>query len=121
MSKATIVLGASPDSSRYSYQAVYRLKSAGHPVYPVGITPGEVAGLAIIPSLSEVPPNIDTITVYLSPKRQDALVDAILAVKPRRIIFNPGAENEFLEKLARKSGIHTENACTLVMLSTNQY
>lgn len=121
MNKPTVVLGASPDPLRYSYKAVCQLIAAGHTVYPVGITQGSIANTIILPSLSEVPSNIDTITIYLSPKHQEALYEAILALMPRRIIFNPGAENAPFEILAQKNNIHTENACTLVLLSTNQY
>ena len=65
--------------------------------------------------------DIDTVTLYLNPTNQKPYYDYILSLKPRRIIFNPGAENEELELMAKNNGIKTLEACTLVMLSTSQY
>ena len=64
---------------------------------------------------------VDTLTLYLNPERQKLYYDKILALKPRRIIFNPGTENQELTKLAAEHGIETEEACTLVLLNTGQY
>jgi predicted CoA-binding protein len=64
---------------------------------------------------------IDTVTLYLNPRNQQEYYDFILSLKPKRIIFNPGTENEELEKLAEKNGIQPVEACTLVMLGTGQY
>jgi hypothetical protein len=65
--------------------------------------------------------NIDTVTLYLNPNNQKEYYDYIISLHPKRIIFNPGTENEELEELAQKNGIITEEACTLVLLSTNQF
>lgn len=118
--KKTLVLGASPKVSRVSNQAVHRLKLAGHEVVPVGIREGSIAGIEILkgqPPLS----GIDTITMYLSARHQAQYYDYILGLAPKRIIFNPGAENAELYQLAKKNGIEVENACTLVMLSVSVY
>ncbi|MFM8587875.1 MAG: CoA-binding protein, partial [Bacteroidota bacterium] len=40
---------------------------------------------------------------------------------PKRIIFNPGAENPAFAERAGAEGIQSIEACTLVMLSTAQY
>jgi hypothetical protein len=40
---------------------------------------------------------------------------------PKRIIFNPGTENDELAKMAKDKGIQPVEACTLVLLSTGQY
>ena len=116
----TLVLGASTHTSRYSFIAINDLLEGGHEVIAVGKDDGEVNGIKI---LHDFPAgeNIDTVTMYLNPVRQKDYYDKILKLKPRRIIFNPGAENPELEKLARENGIQTENACTLVLLSSGQY
>lgn len=120
MPKTTIVLGASTNPTRYSYLASQRLADAGHSVVPIGIRSGKIDNIEIIvgqPVLDEV----DTITVYLSPENQTGYYDYIINLKPNRIIFNPGSENPELVHLARKNGIESTIACTLVMLSTGQY
>jgi predicted CoA-binding protein len=118
--KKTLVLGASPNPSRYSNIAVNRLTNHGHEVVPVGIRDGEIAGIEIIKGRPEVE-GIDTVTLYLNPKRQEEYYDYILALNPKRIIFNPGTENPELSRLAREQGIETEIACTLVQLSIGEY
>ncbi len=118
--KKTLVLGASENPSRYSYLAINKLKAYGHSVEAIGKKGGKVNGIEIQtgqPILS----NIHTITLYLNPSHQQALYTYILSLKPQRIIFNPGTENDELVELAQKNGIKSLEACTLVMLSTGQY
>jgi len=119
-SKKTLVLGASDNPSRYSYLAVNRLKSHGHPVVAIGKKNSIVAGVPIEKEKKDWK-DVDTVTLYLNPTHQQQYYDYILSLKPRRIIFNPGAENDELADLAVKNGIKPMEACTLVLLSTDQY
>ena len=118
--KKTVVLGASPNPSRYSNQAVKRLTSSNIEVIPVGVRKGEIEGINI---LTETPfiEDVHTITLYLNPTRQEAYYDYILGLKPKRIIFNPGTENPELIRLATAQNIEAEIACTLVLLAVNEY
>jgi len=118
--KKTLILGATPDASRYAYLAANRLVRTGHPIVNVGIKKGEVAGVAI-EKPEAIHSDIDTITLYVGPQNQPSLYDYILATNPKRIIFNPGTENPELRRLAHERGIETLAACTLVMLSTGDY
>jgi uncharacterized protein len=118
--KKTLILGATPDSSRYAYLAANRLVRTGHPIVNVGIKTGEVAGVPI-EKPEAIHDDIDTITLYIGTRNQPPLYDYILATNPKRIIFNPGTENPELRRLARERGIETLSACTLVMLSTGEY
>jgi len=118
--KKTLVLGASPNPARYSYRATQMLRDYDHDVIPLGFRKGTIDGLDIV--LDQVfYEGIDTITVYMNEQRQQVLHDYILSLKPKRIIFNPGAENPILEKRASEEGIETLNACTLVMLNIGNY
>lgn len=118
--KKTVVIGASPDPSRYSNMAVKMLQDYGHPVIPVGMRRGEIGGLAIETGLPEIDAT-DTVTLYLNAERQKSLYDYILGLHPKRIIFNPGTENPEFEQLAEQKGIETLEACTLVLLRTGQF
>lgn len=120
MPKKTIVLGASENPTRYSFLAVNRLRANGHPVVAIGNRKGQIGDTSII---TEHPAEegTDTVTLYLNPQLQQQYYDYILSLKPKRIIFNPGAENEELEELAKEKGIEPLEACTLVLLSTGQY
>ena len=118
--KKTLVFGASDNPSRYSYLAVNRLRSHGHPVVAIGKKNSMVADVPIEKEKKDWE-NVDTVTLYLNPAHQQQYYDYILSLKPKRIIFNPGAENDELADLAAKNGIKPIEACTLVLLSTNQY
>ncbi|MFI5134826.1 MAG: CoA-binding protein [Chitinophagales bacterium] len=118
--RKTLVLGASPNPERYSYLAVQKLRRYGHSVIAVGGKEGKIADIEIRKDFPDEK-EIDTITMYLNPMRQQQYYDQIILAKPKRIIFNPGAENPELEELALKNNIETIEACTLVMLSTGQY
>jgi predicted CoA-binding protein len=120
MGKKTLVIGASLNPSRYSNMAINRLRSYGHEVVAVGLKPGLVDDVSIVTGMPEFT-GIDTVTMYMRAERQEPLLNYILSLHPKRIIFNPGAENEVLVKLANQNGIVPIEACTLVMLSTGQY
>lgn len=117
----TLVLGATPNPSRYAYRAAHRLVGNGHDIVNVGIKTGEVAGAPILNGTPTVD-NVDTVTLYVGPHNQTGYYDWLVdEVRPRRIIFNPGTENPELARRARAAGIETEVACTLVMLASGQY
>ena len=120
MPKKTLVLGASQNPQRYSNMAVNKLTAHQHPVVAIGRREGRINDITIIKERPELD-DIDTVTLYLNPDNQKPYYDYILSLNPKRIIFNPGAENEELERLAKKKGIATMDACTLVLLSIGQY
>ncbi len=115
------VIGASDKPQRYSYQAVMLLKDAGHRVYPVHRRVKSIEGIAVFSSLEDIGDPLDTVTLYVNAAVSSGMAESILAKEPRRIIFNPGAENLDLQELARQHGIETLNACTLVMLKTGRF
>ena len=118
--KKTVVLGASPNTSRYSNRVVKRLISNGYEAVPIGIRKGIIEGIEIITEMPFVR-NVHTITLYLNPERQKPQYDYIFNLQPERIIFNPGTENPELMRLANERGIEVEVACTLVLLSVGEY
>ena len=118
--KKTLVLGASSNPARYSYLAVQRLRAHDHPVVAIGRRVGHVADVDIIKDQQQET-GIDTVTLYLNPKNQIEYYNYIIDLHPKRIIFNPGTENDELIQKAKENNITPVIACTLVMLSTGQY
>ena len=117
----TLIIGASTKPERYAFKAANALLGKNHEIVLVGIRAGEVAGNEILLGLPEIK-DVDTVTLYVGPKNQVGYYDYIVdVIKPRRIIFNPGTENQELESLAQSKGILTEVACTLVLLSIGNY
>lgn len=119
--KKTLIIGASTNPARYSFKAAHMLTETGHPIVNLGVKKGEVAGAEILPPGSPVQDEIDTITLYVGPALQKQYYQYILDTKPKRVIFNPGTENEELIQKVEEAGIEPVVACTLVLLSTGQY
>ena len=120
MDTKTLVMGASTNRSRYANIAINRLTAHKIPTVAVGLREGEVAGIKI--ETGEVPfEGVHTVTLYLGPPRQEQYYDYIVSLNPKRVIFNPGTENPEFYRILKKEGIQVEIACTLVLLSTNQY
>lgn len=118
--KKTLVLGASSNPSRYSYLAINNLRNKGHDVIAIGRRLGKVGDVEIVTEEKPIE-NLDTVTLYLNALHQKEYYKYIFSLNPKRIIFNPGAENEELAALAKSKGVFTMEACTLVLLSTGQY
>jgi len=118
--KKTLVLGASDNPSRYSYLAILSLRKHHHPVIAIGKRKTRVGEVEVETEKKWVQ-DIDTVTLYLNPSSQPEYYDYIISLHPKRIIFNPGTENEEFLELATSKGIQVLEACTLVMLSTGQF
>jgi hypothetical protein len=118
--KKTLILGASLKPGRYSNLAVTRLVKAGIETHAFGLREGDISGVQIKTQLNEFK-DIQTISLYLNPKRQVAYYNDIISLAPKRVIFNPGTENPELYTLLESNGIAVDVACTLVLIGTGQY
>jgi predicted CoA-binding protein len=120
-SQIVVVLGASSNRKRYSNIAVRKLVESGHRVIPVHHIRKQIEGLTVLPSLRDIKEKVNTLTVYLAPANSEKLIDAIVDLMPERVILNPGAECEKLEKSLHDNRIPFLKACTLVLLHTGQF
>ncbi|MBN1394539.1 MAG: CoA-binding protein [Pirellulales bacterium] len=116
-----VVVGASPNPERYSNRAVRMLLECGHEAVPVHPAVKEIEGIPVVKSIAEVAGQIDTVTLYVSSARSSGMQEELLKLKPRRVIFNPGAENPALRDALENAGVGTQEACTLVLLRTGQF
>lgn len=119
--EAVVILGASNKEDRYAFLALEGLLNRGFRVLPVHPTIKEIKGVPVFASLTNIQEPVNTITLYVGEEKSSALTKEILNLKPKRIIFNPGAENKTLLLEAKKQGIECLDACTLVMLSMNTF
>ncbi len=115
------VIGASDKPERFSYQALILLKQKGHQVFPVHQRLKAIDGLAVYSSITDIPEAIDTVSMYVAADISSGIAADILGTKPKRIIFNPGAENPELNQKSKARGITTVNDCTLVMLRASRF
>lgn len=118
--KKTLVIGASENPERYSFLAINLLRDYGHPVAAIGNKKGKVGDVNYTDEMQDFD-SIDTVTFYLNSQKQKAYYEYILNLNPKRIIFNPGAENEEFKQLALEKGVQVLEACTLVLLKTGQF
>lgn len=121
MAEKVVIVGASDNPERFAYKAMVMLKEYGHEPILVHPTLKEIDGQLVHADLELVPMPIDTLTMYVNPRISVSMKDKIIALKPRRVIFNPGTENPAIAFDLKKTGIDTIHACTLVMLSTGQF
>lgn len=120
--KKTLIVGATANPGRYAFMAARMLNDYGHEIVPIGIKKETVLGKEIL-NLREKPmlTDIDTITLYIGPQNQPEWYDYLLSLKPKRLIFNPGTENNTFEKMAEEQNVEVVEGCTLVMLRSGQY
>jgi len=115
------VLGASHKPERYSNRALKILLEKGHRVIPVHPKRETIEGLPVVHRLSDIQDPVDTLTLYIGPERQRTIMDDIIALHPGRVIFNPGSESQMLQEKLLKSDIPYLEACTILLLQTNQF
>ncbi len=120
MNKKTLVFGASLKPNRYSNLVIQKLVIQDIEVVAFGLRKGEVAGIKIDKELLSYE-NVHTVTLYVNSKNQKEYYNYIVSLHPKRVIFNPGTENPEFYKILEKNKIDFEVACSLVLLSTNQY
>lgn len=116
-----VVIGASAKSDRYSNRAMKMLRDHGHTPIPVAPAVSEIEGYPAVSRPEDVDGPVDTVTMYVGPPRQAALLDGIIGLHPKRVIFNPGTENPDAYARLEAAGIEVEEACTLVLLRTGQF
>lgn len=119
--ETVVVLGASPKPERYSFKAVSMLVEYGHRVLPINPYHAEVAGQPCLPGLENITEGVDTVTLYLRPALLRPELGRLIELAPRRVIFNPGTESASLAQQLSANGIAVEQACTLVLLRTQQF
>ena len=118
---STLIIGASARESSYAFMAMENLEHEGHDVLLFNPYGSKIAERLVYKSLSDIDEEVDTVTLYVRPSRLEGLIDELLKLKPRRVIFNPGTEDEVLQTRFTQAGIEVLEACTLVMLRTGQY
>lgn len=118
--KKTLIIGASEKPERYSNKAIRALRRHGHPVVALAPRSGQVEDV-VFDTAPQLLSDVDTVSMYIGPDKQNEYVDYLLSLNPKRVIFNPGTENAPLMQQLNQAGIETEAACTLVLLSIGQY
>lgn len=115
------ILGASNNPARYSFKTQILLQECGHKPLPVSLQETQILGIPAVKQLSDINEEVDTLTIYVNPQHLRGMLPQIEALKPRRVIFNPGSEDSIAMERLRSQGVEVEEACTLVLLRTDQF
>ncbi|MCP3872649.1 MAG: CoA-binding protein [Desulfobacteraceae bacterium] len=115
------VIGASPKQDRYSNKAIRLLTKYHHNPIPVAPKHQKIEGKKVYQALEDISQKIDTVTLYVNPERQKPIIQSIIKLAPKRVIFNPDTENKAVYDQFKQAGIDVVEACTLVLLKTKQY
>ncbi len=121
MHESVAVVGASPKEDRYSFRAMQSLQKHGHTAIPISVRGHDILGQKGFTSICDLAETPDTVTMYVGPNHQEKIIADLLKCKPQRVIFNPGTENPAAFEQLKQAGINYQEACTLVLLSTNQF
>ena len=121
MSETVAILGASANTSRFSYKAQIALIENGHIAVPINPKYSQIDGVQCYPNLKSFQSNIDTVTIYVNPGILMRMAEEIIHIRPKRVIFNPGAESKEVFAKFASAGIKVQNACTLVLLNTSSF
>ena len=121
MRENVLLIGASSNPERYAHKAMALLLESGHKVIPVNPREREILGIAVVHNIDEVDESISTVSVYVRPDRLKPDLDKLISISPKRVIFNPGTEDGAMADALRDHGIHVLEACTLVLLKTDQF
>lgn len=121
MKEKVVVLGASSDPERYSFKCIKMLLDRNYPVILVHPSEKEILGLKVQKNLQDITEPFHTLTLYVNPKISSSLSETILKLNLKRVIMNPGSENDELEKKLIAQKIEVVRGCSLVMLTTSQF
>jgi predicted CoA-binding protein len=115
-----VVLGAAEKPEKYSCKAVKNLDRNGFDVVAVGFKPGYIKDIEIRTGTPDIA-DVDTVLLYLGEKKQQEFYDYVIGLNPRRVIFNPGAENPEFQDMLKENGVEVVRDCALVMISTGSF
>jgi predicted CoA-binding protein len=119
--KTVAIIGASDKPERYAYKAMNALREHGYDVVLVNPFRSHIEGQKCLTSVDEYEGDIDTVTLYVNPARFHDHIEDVIKASPRRVIMNPGTEDRQHEQVLSDSGIDVQKACTLILLSQNQF
>lgn len=112
------VVGASLDRAKYGNKVLRCYRQHGLPV--VGVHPKltEAEGVAVYPSLRQVPASVRAASVVAPPAAAMQIVADAEAMGIQHLWFQPGAEDPAASAAAREKGIAVidDGACLLVAL-----
>ncbi|HOZ50413.1 MAG TPA: CoA-binding protein [Chitinophagaceae bacterium] len=107
-----VILGSSDNPMRPSFLANKLLKNKGFNTITI---PHRVDN-SDQQQLNPMSSADSTIAIFLKPNQQKKYYDYMLSLKPSRIIFNPGTDNDELKEIAKQHNIRVISGCTIALV-----
>lgn len=114
MAETVAVIGASNDKKKYSNKAIRAYLNQGYEVYPVNPRGGEIEGLTVYTSVTEIPADLDRVTVYLPPQLTLTVLEAVAEKGTKELFLNPGSESDDVVAKAKSLGLDPILACSII-------
>lgn len=115
------VIGASNDRSKYGNMAVRAFRRAGYEVIPVNPTEPVVEGLKTYPSITEVPGELDKVTVYVRPAIVVKMLADIAAKGCGELWLNPGTSSDTVRAEVKRLGLNAIEGCSIIAVGQSPY
>jgi uncharacterized protein len=116
------IIGASADRTKFGNKAVRAYASQGYDVYPVHPPETTIEGLAVFPSIRDVPlSQLDTVSIYLPRDAALKVLDEIAQKSASKVWLNPGADDPAVVARARELGLPVETGCSIVAIGVNPH
>src|SRR6185369_11254387 len=112
------VVGASVDRNKYGNRVLRCYQMHGRNVVPVNPSAAEIEGVKCVPSVSELPDSVTSISIITPPPVTEKVVEQAIARGIKNIWMQPGAESNAAIKKCVESGVNViaDGSCILVVL-----
>jgi predicted CoA-binding protein len=117
------VAGASTNREKYGNKVLRCYQQNGRSAIPVNPREREIEGVACVATISELPPEVKSLSMITPPEVTAKLVPLAIERGITGIWMQPGAEHPAAVALCREKGINViaDGSCLLVVLGYHEH
>ena len=117
------VVGASTNRQKYGNKVLRCYQQNGRKVIPVNPNEPEIEGIPCVATISDLPPDVESISMITPPAVTAKLVPLALEKGIKNIWMQPGAEHPDAVALCRERGINViaDGSCVLVVMGYHEH
>ena len=117
------VAGASKNRDKYGNKVLRCYQLNGRTVVPVNPVEAEIEGVACVKSVSELPTEVQSLSIITPPQITDQVVEQAITRGIRNIWMQPGAQSAAAIAACEQAGINViaDGSCVLVVLGYREH